>query len=223
MRKLLLVASLLLPQLAHAGSSSVVIAVGYSPYAPAVRIQVSADYVAIPINIQNDSKDPLKRSDEIEKALRLVTERVKQVPDLAVRSGVVSLLPTEQSGLKSFSGYDSYGGSSAQLYVLGALKLETNVFSITKRIYQTVSAVQLTDGSKVTFGKTALGLNDPEKHRNQILGLIAKSIAETKKSLGLVGSTEVSGLESPVSVMQINEGEVVLFINYRLRIETKAT
>lgn len=221
MRKLMLVASLVFSQHVYAGSSSVVIAVGYSPYTPTVRVQIAADYVAIPINIQNDSKDPLKRSDEIEKALSLVTERVKQHPELAVRQGVVSLSATEQSSLKSYSGYDS--GSSAQLYVLGTLKPEANVFAVTKRIYQAISTVQLTDGTKVTYGKTALGLNDPEKYRNQILGLLSKSINETKKSLGLAGSVEVSGLENPVAVMQINESEVVLFINYRLRIETKAT
>lgn len=221
MRKLLLVTSLFLSQLAYASGSSVVIAAGYSPYTPTVRVQISADYVAIPINIKNDSKDPLKRSDEIEKALRLVTERVKQHADLAVRQGVVSLSAMEQSGLKSYGGYDS--ASSAQLYVLGTLKPEVNVFAVTKRIYQAISAVQLTDGTKVTYGKTTLGLNDPEKYRNQLLGLIAKSINETKKSLGLAGSVEISGLESPVAVMQINESEVVLFINYRFRIETKAT
>jgi hypothetical protein len=222
-KQLFLVAALALSQIAHAGSSSVVIAVGYSPHTPTVRMQIAADFVAIPINIQNDSKDPVKRSDEIEKALRLVTERLKQHPDLTVRPGVVSLSPTEQSGLKSYSGYDSYGGSSAQLYVLGTLKNDTNVFSVTKRIYQTISAIQQSDGTKITFGKTALGLNDPEKYRNQLLGLIAKSITDTKKSLGIVGSVEVGGLENPVAVMQINESEVALFINYKLRIETKGT
>lgn len=222
MTRLLLVGLLLAVQPAHAGSPSVVIAIGYSPYTPAIRVQVPADYVAIPINIQNDSKDPLKRSEEIEKALRAVTERVKQHNDLTVKQGIISLSPVEY-GSKSYSSYDTYGGSSAQLYVLGTLKPEINVFSITKRIYQVVSGVQMTNGTKITFGKTALGLNDPEKHRNQLLGLIAKSIADTKKSLGLTGAVEVSGLESPVAVMQINESEVVLFINYRLKIETKAS
>lgn len=222
MARLLLVGMLLAAQLTYAGSPSVVIAVGYSPYTPAVRVQVPADYVAIPINIQNDSKDPLKRSEEIEKALRAVTERIRQHTDIAVKQGIISLSPTDQGG-KSYSSYDSYGGSSAQLYVLGALNPKINVFTVTKRIFQVVSGVQMTSGTKITFGKTALGLNDPENHRSQLLGLIAKSITETKKSLGLAGAVEVSGLESPVAVMQMNESEVVLFINYRLKIETRAS
>jgi hypothetical protein len=34
---------------------------------------------------------------------------------------------------------------------------------------------------------------------------------------------EIEGLESPVAVMQVNEGEVVLFINYRVRSQMRAT
>ncbi len=223
MRLALLAVVLVLSQFAHAGSSSVVIAVGYNPHAPTVRLQLPADYVAVPITIQNDSKDPTKRADEIEKAFRSITEKLKQHPDLTVKPGIVSLSPREQSTLKSYSGYDSYGGSSAQLYVLGTLKQETNVFTVSKRIYQAVNAIPLSDGTKITLGNTALGLNEPEKYRNQLLKLISKSIGETKKSLGIAGSVDLDGLENPVAVMQLNEREVVLFINYRFRIQTKGT
>ena len=220
MRLALFAIVLALSQFAYAGSSSVVIAVGYNPHAPTVRLQLPADYVAVPITIQNDSKDPIKRADEIEKTYRSITEKLKQYPDLAVKPGIVSLSPREQSALKSYSGYD--GGSSAQLYVLGVLKQETNVFAVTKRIYQAVNGISLSDGTKVTLGNTALGLNEPEKYRSQLLKLISKSIGETKKFLGVAGSVELEGLENPVAVMQLNEREVVLFINYNFKIQTKA-
>lgn len=64
-------------------------------------------------------------------------------------------------------------------------------------------------------------ISDHDKYRAQILESISKSIAESKKSLSLSGSVEVDGLENPVSVMQLNEAEVALLINYRLRIQTK--
>lgn len=211
----------LLPSLANAGGSSVVIAVGYNPSAPTVRMHVPADFVAMSIQIQNDSKDPVKRADEIEKALRSVTDKLHQNPDIILKQGVVSLSPREQSALKSFSSYDSSIGSSAQLYLLGALKQDANVFAVTKRLYQAVSVIPLGDGTKITLGNTMLGVNDPEKYRSTILESISKSITETKKSLGVAGSVEVDGLESPVSVMQLNEADVALFINYRLRIQTK--
>jgi len=175
----------------------------------------------MPLQIQNDSKDPAKRADEIEKALRLLTDKLQQQPDLAVKQGIVSLSPREQSTLKSFSGYDSSGGSSAQLYVLGMMKQDTSVFAVTKRLYQVINAIPLGDGTKVILGNTTLGLNDPEKYRDRILSSIAKSISETKKTLGTSGGVEVDGLENAVSVMQLDERDVALFIDYRLRIQTK--
>jgi hypothetical protein len=84
-----------------------------------------------------------------------------------------------------------------------------------------VSSIPLGEGTKFTLGNTTLGMNEPEKYRVQILESISKSITESKKSLGLSGSVEVDGLENPVSVMQLDEAEVVLFINYRLSIQTK--
>jgi hypothetical protein len=218
---LIAVAVVFSASLASAGTSSVVIAVGYNPSAPTVRMQVPADFVAMPIQVQNDSKDPVKRADEIEKAVRSITDKLHQYPDMTLKQGVISLSALEQSALKSFSSYDSSVGSSAQLYLLGALKQETNVFAVTKRLYQALSSIPLGDGTKMTLGNTTLGLNEPEKYRAQILESISKSIAEAKKSLGLSGSVRVEGLENPVSVMQLNEAEVALFINYRFSIQTK--
>ena len=216
-----IVALMLLPVVSHAGTSSVVIAVAYNASAPSVRLQVPADFVAMPIQIRNDSKDPAKRTDEIEKALRSLTDKVHQQPDLSMKQGVVSLSPREQSTLQGFSSYDSSGGSSAQLYVLGAMKQDATAFAVTKRLYQVINAIPLGDGTKVILGNTTLGLNDPEKYRDQILGSIAKSITDTKKALGTSGAVEVDGLENQICVMQLDERDVVLFINYRLRIQTK--
>jgi len=220
MKKALVALVVLLSPLAYAGGGapSVFIAIGYSPLQPAARMKAPADYVAIPVNIQNDSRDPLKRADEIEKALRALAEKLAPHADLKIMPGVVSLSAREQSKLSS----DAYAGS-AQLYVLGSLKQDANVFALTKRIYQIVSGLALAEGTRITLGNTALGLDEPENYRSQVLGLIARSVAEARKSLGATGVVEVEGLENPVSVMQLNDREVLLFINYRLRVQSRAT
>lgn len=211
---------LLLTPLSYAGSSSVVIAFEYNSDAPAVKIQVPADFVAVPISIQNDLDDPVKRADAIEQSVRVITEQIKQHADMSIVFGVVSLSPRQQSKFGSFSsGYDR--GSSVQLYVLGTLKQNANVYAVTKKILQTVSAIAVPDKTKVSLGNTTLGLYEPEKYRNQLLGAISKSIAETKKSLGISGVVGVEGLENPVSVMQFNEKDTIIFINYKLKIQTK--
>ena len=220
MKRAFVAALLLLSPFAYGGGGpSIIIAVGHNSPGPAARMTLLADYVAIPINIQNDARDPVKRGDEIEKALRAIRERLAPHPDLKTMAGVISLAPREQSKLSS----DFSLGGSAQFYILGALKEDTSIFAVTKRIYQIVAATPVSDGTKVSLGNTALGVEEPEKYRNQLLGLIAKSVAEARKSLGPVGSVDIDGLENPVTVMQLNDREIVLFINYRLRVQTKAT
>ncbi len=214
---------LLLTPPAYAGSASAVIAFGYSPDVPAVRIQVPADFVAVPISVQNGLDDPVMRSDEIEKTLRAISERIKQHPDLSLVPGVVSLSPREKSKFGSFSGSGYDAGSSVKLYILGALKPNTTVFAVTRNILQVVTAVPVGDKTKVDLGNTTLGLYDPEKYRGQLLGSISKSIVETKRSLGIPGAVRIDGLENPVSVMQLNEKDTFIFINYKLRLKTKGS
>ena len=122
----------------------------------------------------------------------------------------------------SFSSSDSYAGG-AQLHVLGSLKQDGSVFALTKRIYQIVATMPQADGTRIALGNTSLGLDEPENYRSQLLGLIAKSVAEARKSLGAAGIVDVEGLENPVTVMQLNDREVLLFINYRLRVQARAT
>lgn len=220
MKRAFLAVLLMVSQLAYAdGSSVVVIAAGHGAQGPAARMKVPADYVAIPMSIHSDAKDPVRRGDEIEKAFRAITEKLAPHPDLKAMPGVISLSPRES---KSFVSSESHGGS-AQLYVLGSLKQNANVFSVTRRIYQLVAAIPLADGTRVVLGNTALGLDEPERYRSQLLGMIARSVADARKSLGTAGFVEVEGLENPVTVMQLNDREVVLFINYRLRVQARAT
>jgi hypothetical protein len=214
-------AVLAFPLLVQAAGSTVVVASSYSPHAPAVRLVVPADYVAIPIAIQDESRDAAIRFDQIQRAYRTLTENIAQHADLSVRHGMVSLSPREPSALKSFSGYDAYGGSSAQLYVLGVLKPEVDVFAVTKKIHQVLKGVPLVESTKLSIGSSTLGLDDPEKYRGRLLALIAKSISETRKSLNVGGETEISGLEAPVAAMQLNEREVAVFIHHRWGIQPR--
>lgn len=221
-RDFLLAAAILIlsqPTYAAAGSTVVIAVGGDSALVPAATMQVLADYVAVPIDIENDSKDLVKRTDEIEKAFRAVTQKLSPLQNLKIKPGVVSLLHWSEAA-SSFGGSGPHRGS-AQLYVFGALKQNTDIFAVSRQIYQAVSAIPLAGGTKITLGDTELGFDEPEKYRSQLLGLIANSVADARKSLGSGGFVEVEGLEHPVSVMQVTDREVLLFIQYRLRVQTK--
>jgi hypothetical protein len=65
-------------------------------------------------------------------------------------------------------------------------------------------------------------MDDPEKYRPQLLGLISKSASETRKLMNATGPLQIEGVENPVSVMELNESDVMLFIDYRMTVQMKA-
>jgi hypothetical protein len=205
---------------ARASGPAAVIASGYEHNAPEVRLQITADYVAIPVTIHSDAKDPVKRMDQLEQALRALSGAIRQYPELSIRQDVLSLSPYPGSMGKKFG---SFGGgsdeSSAQVYILGALKPDVTEIAMARRIYQAVSGIAPGD-THITLGNATLAVNDPEQYRARLLSAIAISVAETRKALGLPVTLELDALEKPVSVMQINEREVVLFIDYRLHAQS---
>jgi hypothetical protein len=211
-------ALLLIPAAAAAGDSVFVVAAAYTPTLPPVRIQARADYVAVPIIVSTDSKNAATGSDDVERALKAVRERVRQHPGLELRTGVVSLAPRE-GVLGSLGSSAGYGGSSARLHVLTPLK-DDNVFAATRRIHQALSGLRL-EGSRLSFGTAVLGVDEPEKHRAQLLALVAKSVSDTRRALGVAGAAQLEGLEASVGVMQLNETDVVLWLGYRLRLDVR--
>jgi len=91
---------------------------------------------------------------------------------------------------------------------------------LTKRIHQMLAA-PLPETVRLIVGTTTLGMNEPERFRPQLLGMIAKSVTDARKVLGGNGLVEVDGLENPVGAMQLNESEVLLFVNHHVRIQIR--
>jgi hypothetical protein len=209
-----------LAPMACAGGSSVSIAVAYDPAVPAMRLRMPADFVALPVKMECDLKDAARRTDAMENALHTLADAIAKAPDLLIRPGVVSLADGRTS--YSFtSSKEDYDVSSAQLYILAPLKPGVSLFSATRRIYRTVAAINFGDDMKVNLGDTALAMSDPEQYRPQLLSLLPKAVNEARKALGAPVTFAIDGLQNPVSVMQLNEREVLLFINFQLSVQGK--
>jgi len=110
-----------------------------------------------------------------------------------------------------------------EAHILGTLEKDEAALAAARRIYEAISGIrdaEFKDGTTITVGPALLAVNDPEKYRAQILGLLSGSIAEIKKAFGRAISVEVDGLENPVAAMQVRGKEVVLFINYKLNVKS---
>ena len=214
MKKLIIIFALVFSQSAAAGEIIIASGRGFVPVA--VKIDRKADHVAIPLTVQADIKKPDERLDAISAAIDTIRAALSADSELGIEIGVVSLSPSEsRSKFASSSSYGS-GRSSARLYALGALSDRSDVFSLSKKIYQVVRKLALPSDVSVNLGGTTLGVRDPEAYREQLLKMIRDHIRSAKASLDASGSVTIRGLEGPVLAIQKNDADVSLYIDYRI-------
>jgi len=197
-------------------SSNLVIAFQGRP-SVSVVLRQDAEFVAVPVSISSERKDPSERFAEIQRALQALVDKAGSTSQVIVRQGPVSLSGRRGS---SFSlGSSSYQAPSrAQLDLMMELN-GRSVFTCASQILQLVADLKPPGEARYEVGEVQLALSDPETRRPQLLQAIAADVARTRQLLGGAIKVIVSGLESPVLVRQVSDREVELFIDYSVAMD----
>lgn len=211
---------LLVASYSYASSDSFVVALsrGYVPVV--VMLEVEADYVAIPISIVSSEKDPLRNIETVQTFSDQLRAAARKSPDIKLRQGAVSLsiMQGEESSSFSSSYRPPNPSSNTNLFLVAPLTKGHDVFQATRELLAIGQSVAKSDQPRVSYGATSLGLESPERFRPKLLALIQKDVEQVRSSLGNPKTFEVSGLESPVVVMQRDDRNVVVYIPYRLKV-----
>ena len=211
MRYLVVVGLILSPLLAEAASYIAIAGEGRTPVSPVM--EMPAEYVGVSVFIRSDAKDAAKRIDEVNETRASLNKAVAANPNLQLQ-WTRSSYSAEDGSYK----LSSYGADArSQLFVLGKLG-PGSIDTVTKQIIAAIKAVEPEGDANIRTGDTSLGVTDPERFRKTLLDMVKASITDTKAALG-GSSVEVSGLESPVQVVQKNDREITLFLNYRLTVK----
>lgn len=75
--------------------------------------------------------------------------------------------------------------------------------------------------TRCEIGKVQLAIENPEKYRSKLLGLIADDMKKTRETLSPQGCINVQGLSGPVLVEQADDRNIQLYVNYSLAISLK--
>lgn len=202
------------------GSSLLVIAFSDRQLVSTVLRQ-QADYVAMPISISSDQRDPIQRFAEIRDARRLIQKKAEGKSDIVIHSGAVSLTARPLSKF-SYLSSDSGGSSEADLHILVPFKgKNSDVFSCASMIHTFLNDITMPGKANIQLGSIQLASDNPEQYRPVLLQMISEDVAKTEERLKADGTVQLSGLEGPVLVRQSDDTNVELFINYRLSIEMK--
>lgn len=200
---------------AHAGYSIVVIAhaSGTAPVNSAINID--ADYVAMPVSLSSDAKYPAERAELIRKLQSQIDTAVSKDPNLEFQQGTVSLSPDTKSS--SFLASKSYSrGARSSIYILSKLSNGQNAFSAAKEIYSLIDSIKTPEDTNILIGDMSLAITSPNQYRDKLLASIKKEIQATKAALGKGYKASISGLENPVIVLQKDDKQVTVFLNYRV-------
>jgi|GEM_PF-3625429 len=216
-------ATLVIISTTYAGTKSLVmIAVSGQPPV-AATVMRKADFVACPVSLSSDKKEPEERFADIQAATKMIVAASEQNPKILIHAGPVSLSGESQSSFslsKLSSGYDSY--STARLHILVTVGSgKPDIFASGLAIKQFLAGVKFPDKIKCSLGQIQLAVDDPEQHRQEVLKAIAESIKQVKGILAQDGEVQVMGLASPVMARQADDENIELFINYSLTISGK--
>lgn len=198
-----------------AGSDSFVVALSKGPTPVSVVLDVPADYVAVPIVISSNEKDPLRNHESIQAFSQRLKDSAAKSPTIKLRQGALSLSIAVEDG--SFSKSASLTSSSS-MYLVAPLQNDRDIFLISQDIAAFVQSMEKPEQIRVRFGMTSLGIEAPERFRPRLLALMSKDLEQTRSAIGNPKSFEISGLENPVAVMLRDDRNLTIYIPYRLKL-----
>jgi hypothetical protein len=207
---------------AGSGSDLVMALPDYDPVV--VFLCQQADYVAMPVTISSDHRDPVRRLADMAAAKRLIQKKAEENPDIIVNTGQVRLSrePTPKTGTRMET---SKPVSAVPLNILVPLKgKERDLFACATMLCQFIRSIAMPGSTRVRTGVIRLAVDNPEQYRPVLLKMIADACAKAKEPLNEKAKkekaeSEIRGLVGPVLVRQADDDNVDLFIDFQLQVE----
>jgi hypothetical protein len=203
-----------------AGKTPVIVFALATPDTVATKLTQRADYVSLSLTISSEERDPEKQYEELNQAIKVVRSAAKGDQKIDIYAGPVYLSSEPKSKIAS-SSYQSY--SQAQLNLLATLGTGDTLYSCAASMQRFVKALTLPGKSKSSIGQIRIAVKNPEQHRDQLIKMIADAVKKAKDAFepGAAISLKVEGLENPVSVRQLDDEHVELFIGHSIHMDVK--
>lgn len=204
-----------------AGKPSVIVFAAATPDTVATKLTQRADYVSLSLTISSEEREPEKQYEELNQAIKVVRNAAKGDQKIDIFAGPVYLSSETKSKLASSSSYQSY--SQAQLNLLAPLGVGDTIYSCAAAMQRFVKALTLPGKSRSSVGQTRIAVRNPEQHRDQLIKMISEAVKKAKDAFepGAAISLKVEGLENPVSVRQLDDEYVELFIGHSIHMDVK--
>jgi hypothetical protein len=209
------------PAWSQSSPSSTVVFASIREPSSGVTLVRRADYVSFAITITSSESDFSNRMKSIVEARNVVTD-VLTKQGIRFETGPTYLI-FEQPGSSTFSSSSSSSynrPNEALVHVLVPLaKAGGNVLDASSKVAGHLKKVQLPARTSLRYSPLRLAVDNPERHRKELIAKIAEEVSVIKAAMRSNGKVSVSGLASPVQVRQVNDTDVELALSYAVSME----
>ncbi len=212
--RLALVLASAVPAWAGLNSAVIVLPSETGRPAPAISIVQPADYVCATVLLRTTTKDVERQSTAMRECLQRVTEAITKSARFQLHQGALRLAGAVGSSYGSFS---SAGNTGLQTIVRILLPLQgtSDVFEATKQLRRFITTLPPTADTELNVTSVSLAVAAPEQYRERLIALIAEQSRGIQQQFG-ARTVIVDGLQNGVTVRQVDESNVELFVDYQL-------
>lgn len=198
---------------------------GYDAHVPVIGLVRTADYAVQPVRISGDSRDALKRHEEIYAMLKNAVDLAAKTPgiELATENNiVVEPLTLGNYHDLSLSNDNRPDSQYTTFFIKVSLKSGVKAEDAEARIAKFIKAVPTVGRAELTaHDDLTLSVVAPDQYRGQIIDLIAADAQRVTAKMGPGYAVEVKGFDRPVDWTRASLTEVMLYIPYNLTVVPK--
>jgi len=187
---------------------------------PHVYMLKRADFVITTVKVFCDTRDAVRRKEEIEDTLRGMMHVASQTKTISLGLGEGVIGDLKEA---NFPDIIQKGGqvdsSAAEIVIMSAVSNSDNFDAVTNRIKAYVDSVQKVGRTLITFeGDWNLTIVGPEQYRDKLIDEIASDSKHLATQFGQGNTVAVDGLEHRVSWFRKGPLDLGLYIPYRVHI-----
>ena len=186
---------------------------------PAVTLTRRADFLALSVTLENDTREADGRRREMHETLRnLVADAAKQ--GMSMAHGDEFLIPVTAANYQlPLSSGGRPDTSRVSLYLKRPLGPTDDVAAEIARLEKFVDDARVVGRTQVDADDDiALSVVNPERYRYEIVPLIAADAKKLQAAIGTGCRVNLTGLASRVSWERTDEAELTLYLPYKVEI-----
>jgi hypothetical protein len=202
------------PAWAGLNSAVIVLPSDTSRHAPAVCIVQPADYLCALVTLRTTARDTDRQSAAMRDSLQRITTALQKSPRFQLHQG--ALRYSGHSGTL-YSSKAGSGPASLQttLRVLCPLQGDIDVFETMRQLRLFIASLAPANDTELSVVSINLAVADPEQYRARLLALIADQSRAIQHNFS-ARTVIIDGLQNPVTVRQVDDSNVELFVDYQL-------